>query len=297
MSRDDCDEVQRGLWLEEETAVPCHRLFDEWKRNACPDENDPITDEPFTEKTIRLRVNGVLRCYNQDTLMNIIETARRQGLRVREPYTNVELTHSQIRRIEEMYEEPVEDLEEKELMQLSLEEIEQRSAGDLNTWFILKVRHGDGSNLDDLVYLMREPNTRIRPETLIDALRFLESLENPNHGQKSLENFLIRHVHDLFYQEYIEQMTPEELNFQVLAHEHHGPWSLANVILEQDNLRNQITNDTLLETYHQLRHLPQLDLNNFRLNQLVREELNARQLLVPETFRNRLMRFINRWIY
>ncbi len=65
------------------------------------DLEDPITGDVLTpDRVIRLRVNGILRCYDVVTLKMVIYEAQRNGVPPREPTTSYTLTPSQIQRVQ-----------------------------------------------------------------------------------------------------------------------------------------------------------------------------------------------------
>ena len=83
------ERCSRGLQLE---VGEC--ALSDWVGESCPDDEDPITAEPLRhDDTVRLRTNGVLRCYNRSTLQHAYRA--REGAAFREPLTRLPFSYEQ----------------------------------------------------------------------------------------------------------------------------------------------------------------------------------------------------------
>jgi hypothetical protein len=118
-SAENCN---RGLWIEEQAQQSCPDTYERWRKEDCTlsDEEDdegenphnypldPVTNEPIPpQNLIRLRVNGILECYDIRTLMEWYNEAIRTnkqdrvGYIVSDPLTGVRFSPHQLQRIKD----------------------------------------------------------------------------------------------------------------------------------------------------------------------------------------------------
>jgi len=94
------------LVLEEELEKSCPTKYALLTTDTCTKTTnrqrpvDPVSLEPIPEsQLIRLRINGVLTCYNVNTLIHIVKDAHVTNTPVKEPLSRYTFTTSQVSRI------------------------------------------------------------------------------------------------------------------------------------------------------------------------------------------------------